>query len=142
MNVKSNTANIWEENINVLLVEDCEMIGEIVSSFMEDIPNVNLTIAKNRKATLNALENHSYDVVVLDWYLEHWETTWDIPELIKETKNLSSMVISSSSSADMNKLHMDNWAHWVIDKSKILHFLMGFVNSFSRSWELNRVYAG
>lgn len=107
---------------DVLLIEDCETSNEVIAELVDDFfwEEVKLTIANTVEEAMKALKSWTtFDVVFLDWNLPDWKTLW----LIKEITDKAMHIVSTSCCDKIQQEHLKEWAHAVIEKHRVPHYL-------------------
>ncbi len=92
-----------DKQIQILIVEDNENIGNLLSHILQDVGFENITEAKNGRMAWEKIEKKQFDLILTDWMMPEMDGL----ELIKkirtgpdEVKNIPVLMISASENAE------------------------------------------
>lgn len=120
---------------NVLYVEDNKSNQRLVEIFLQEYPNIHLTITSTAEEGLKKISESSFDLIILDLNLPGMDGygALEILNVNAETKDIPVIALSAAASSDDIKKGLEAGFNQYITKPVMLPELISIINN-----ELNR----
>lgn len=135
-NHANSTLDNRDSEYNILYVEDNKSNQRLVKTFLQEYPNIHLTIASTAEEGLNKISEDSFDLIILDINLPGMDGygALEILNIDAATKDIPVIALSAAASTDDIKKGLEAGFNQYITKPVVLPELISIINN-----ELNRI---
>jgi two-component system, OmpR family, response regulator CpxR len=102
---------------NILIVDDEEVLRMLISDTLEEIENTKIDIAENGMQALSKLENHEYDLMLLDYMMPEITGFELLNRLSPEVKNRMKIIMLTAKAQETDRMKaMEAGARYFVPK--------------------------
>ena len=94
-------------NLNMLVIDDDQFTRELILTMLKKVPNITLDQAANGIDALMMIENHKYDMYLLDLYMPRMSGEEFINNL-KKNKQLDASAVVLMTTDRLSKKELEN----------------------------------